>query len=493
MKHDIKICLFNPIPVNSYPPLNLTYLASYLRKYGKYDYEFKLVDSNFSNSPVEEIVAFQPNIIGFTSLSSYSLEIYETARIIRAEYPKSLLICGGVHATINPAEVLKEGGFDIAVVGEGEETFKEVVDTYIEGQRRISPDRLSRIRGIAYRANSEVHINPPRDLIEDLDSVPHPARELLNNRAYHNHSFLTRGINTFGVYTIVGSRGCPYHCIFCCVNFTTQGKVRHHSPLYIADEVEELITKYHAHWLFFTDDTFFINKEQTRQLCQLMIRRGFHKKIKWEVQIRSNLIKEEDLELLQLMKLAGCRQIDIGFESANQRVLTLIKGGTITVSDHQNAIDLANRAGIKVMGSFIIGTPTETYQEMLETKSFIERNFAKLHRFQVCCATPYPGTRLYEMCVEKGLISQNYLEELHWEKEHKIEAMLRVFSDLVDKDTVLKLRMELDNLSFRKIRLTEKIKWFFFNLVKNRKVLLDGIRWVISRLFYRKHIERSNT
>jgi len=490
MKPIIKICLFNPIPVNSYPPLNLTYLASYLREYGKYDYEIKLVDSNFSDSPVKEIVDFQPDIIGFTSLSSYSLEIYDKAKLIRKECPDALLICGGVHATINPGEVVKEGGFDIAVVGEGEETFRDIVDSRVQSNNDLSPDLLSLIRGIAYIKDSEVHINPPRELIEDLDSIPHPARELLNNRAYHNHSYITRGINTFGVYTIVGSRGCPYHCIFCCVNFTNPGKVRYHSPSYIADEVEELIVKYHGRWLFFTDDTFFINKESTRQLCKLLIERGFHKKIKWEVQIRSNLIREDDLELLRLMKEAGCRQIDIGFESGNQRVLTLIKGGGITVEDHQRAIDLVNLAGIKVMGTFIIGTPTETYQEMLETKCFIERNFDKLHRFQVCCATPYPGTRLYEMCVDKGLISKNYLEELLWEKEHNIEAMLRVFSDQVDKDTVLKLRMELDNLSFRKIRLSEKIRWFFFNLVKNKKVLLAGIGWVLSRVFYRNLSER---
>jgi hypothetical protein len=94
------------------------------------------------------------------------------------------------------------------------------------------------------------------------------------------------------------------------------------------------------------------------------------------------------------------------------------------------------------------------------------------------------------MCVDKGLISKNYLEELLWEKEHNIEAMLRVFSDQVDKDTVLKLRMELDNLSFRKIRLSEKIRWFFFNLVKNKKVLLAGIGWVLSRVFYRNLSER---
>jgi len=105
MKPIIKICLFNPIPVNSYPPLNLTYLASYLREYGKYDYEIKLVDSNFSDSPVKEIVDFQPDIIGFTSLSSYSLEIYDKAKLIRKECPDALLICGGVHATINPGEV----------------------------------------------------------------------------------------------------------------------------------------------------------------------------------------------------------------------------------------------------------------------------------------------------------------------------------------------------------------------------------------------------
>ena len=116
------------------------------------------------------------------------------------------------------------------------------------------------------------------------------------------------------------------------------------------------------------------------------------------------------------------------------------------------------------------------------------------------------GTLAHEMItnglvnkpVDTGDYSKNQIEAAensvlsfyNWEKEHKIEAMLRVFSDQVDKNTVLKLRMELDNLSFHKIHLTEKIKWFFFNLVKNQKVLLDGIRWVISRLFYREPLEK---
>ena len=203
---------------------------------------------------------------------------------------------------------------------------------------------------------------------------------------------MIRGIDTSGVYTIAASRGCPFKCIFCCVNFSTKGKVRFHSPEYVIEEMEELVSKYNAKWLFFTDDTFLVDKDRFRQLFEAIIRRGLNRKVKWEAQVRSNVISEKDLPLLRLMKDAGCDQIDYGFESGNQRVLTLIKGKGITIQDHQRAIDLTVEAGIKVMGTFILATPTETYEEMIDTKAFILRNYRKLHAFQVGCLIPYPGT-----------------------------------------------------------------------------------------------------
>lgn len=486
MTDEAVICLFNPIPIVSYPPLNLTYLAAYLSRYGGFRYRFHLVDANFSSDPIEEIVRHRPDVVGFTSLSDHSLEIYAHSRALRNRFPAALQVCGGVHASINPAEVLREGSFDVAVVGEGEETFRELVDAYLREGKRLGSPALSRIHGIAYREGDAVKMTPLRNLIGNLDAIPHPRRDLLNNRAYHNRYYVIRGVNTYGVHTLMGSRGCPYRCIFCCVNVTVQGAVRYHSPAYILDEIEELVTRYRARWLFFTDDTFLTDKKAVRELCRMMIERGYHRKVRWEVQVRSNLIREDDLSLLALMRRAGCRQMDIGFESANPRVLTLIKGPGITVEDHQRALELAQRAGIKVLGTFILATPTETYEEMQDTFAFIKKNYRLLHRFQAGCAVPYPGTRLYEMCRERGLIGSDYLKELAWEKEHRIEPSTRVFSDRMTSEQVLEMKLKLDRLSLSQVNIREKARWFLYNLFRNPFVLWGGVRWTVGRLLSRR-------
>lgn len=484
MKDNIKICLFNPIKCISYPPLNLTFIASYLLKYGRYKYDIKLVDVNFSDNPIGEIMRFAPHVVGFTSLSPYMLDIYDFCKHLRDINKDILLICGGVHATINPQEVI-ENGFDVAVVGEGEITFQELIDRYIESFLTLDYKLLSGIDGIVYRNNEQRIVrNKEREAISNLDIIPHPARYLLNNLGYHERYYIIRGMNTFGVYTLHGGRGCPYRCIFCCVNFTVNGKVRLHSPEYIVDEVDILVNRYKAKWIFFTDDTFLINKEHVKKICNLLIDKGLNRKVNWEVQVRTNLIKEQDVGLLRLMRKAGCRQVDIGFESGSQRMLTLIKGVGITIDDHRRAIDLMNNAGINVMGTFILGTPSETYDEMMDTRQFIMKNYKKIHRFQIGCMIPYPGTRVYEMAVGRGIIKDNYLELLQKEKRMKSEHGAVVYSDTIPQEEVLKVRIELDNLSLKKVSVFERAKWLIYNIIYQPKIALNGCRWGVIR-FYR--------
>jgi len=137
--------------------------------------------------------------------------------------------------------------------------------------------------------------------------------------------------------------------------------------------MKSLVRDYGAKWIFFTDDTFFVDKQHTEALCRLIIDSHLHEKVKWDAQIRSSLIREKDLDLLKLMRKANCRQIDIGFETFNQRMLTYIKGAGIRTEDHHRAIDVINRAGLHVYGTFIFGTPTETQEEMMETVRNIEK------------------------------------------------------------------------------------------------------------------------
>lgn len=483
MNDKVKICLFNPIKCISYPPLNLTFIASYLLKFGRYKYDIKLIDVNFSNNPINEIINFSPDVVGFTSLSPYMLEIYDFCQKLKNIKKKDiLLVCGGVHATIKPEEVI-ENGFDIAVVSEGEKTFQELVDEYVNGYCKLNYKSLAHIDGIVYRdTEGQVVRNRERDLFSNLDVIPHPARFLLNNHGYHTRYYITRGIGTYGVYTLHGSRGCPYQCIFCCVNFAVHSKVRLHSPEYIVDEIEILANKYKAKWVFFTDDTFFINKSHTEQVCKLLLDKCLDRKIRWEVQIRSNLIKENDLKLLQLMKRAGCRQVDFGFESANQRVLTLIKGKGITIEDHERAIDVTRKAGLKVMGTFILATPSETYNEMMDTVRFIKSNYDKIDRFQVGCMIPYPGTRVFEMAIESGIIKDDYLTLLRRERDNKSEHGTVVFSNTISDRDVIRVRMELDNLSIKKISILEKLQWLMYNIFHNPKIVANSFKWIIGRI-----------
>lgn len=468
--------------IPTYPPLNLTYLAAYLREYSRYKYIIRLVDINSSKDPINEILKFRPDILGLTTLSSHLIEICEISKKIRSINKNILLVCGGAHAAISPQDLLINGEFDIAVMGEGEVSFKELVESYVENNKKLTPGLLKNIKGIAFKEEDKITVNAARELICDLDTIPHPDRELLDNNYYSNRYYVIRTKGTYGVTTIAASRGCPFNCIFCCVNIANNRKVRMHSVKYIIDEIEQIVLRFKGKWLFFTDDIFLINKELVSNLCEELMKKKLNKKIKWECQLRSNLVTGDTLPLLKLMKKAGCEQIDYGFESGNQRMLTLIKGKGITVEDHQRAIDITNKANLKVFGSFILGTPTETYEELMDTKKFILKNYGKFYRFQVTFLIPYPGTPVYDLCIKKGFMSEDYFAYLSSDKEGKFREGMRIFSDSIPAEILIDFKRELDSLSLKKIDLREKINWLMFNMFHNTQALKTGLKWAFKKL-----------
>ncbi len=471
---EMKVCLYNPIPEKAFAPLNLAYLAGYLESAYPGRYTIKIIDSCFSKDPIQEIIEFNPAVVGFTTLSSSINKIYKQCRQVKAGLPQTLIVCGGIHATIRPEEVLANG-FDVAVMGEGERTFAELVRTREVFGKPLSWKQLVGIMGTACVDDTgQVRRAPPRDLIMDMDSLPHPAREMLNWRGYANRFSVARGMNTDRVFTLHGSRGCPFHCIFCGVNFSFDGTVRRNSPRYIADEMSELVERFGARWIYFTDDTVFVDKKHMTVLCQEIIKRGIHQRVKWEVQIRSNLICERDQELLCLMRRAGCRQVDIGFESANQRMLTIIKGPGITVRHHQRAIDLLNAADIGVLGTFILAAPTETYEEMMDTVRFIQRNYHKLACFQTGALVPFPGTPAYEMIVKDGIIADDYVRLLDEDPGAGTGSI--ICSRNVTRQQVDEALGLLTSMAIKKSSTWNKMRWFWHNLRHNPDVVVDGIK-----------------
>lgn len=458
---DIRICLVNPKLEGPYPPLGLGYLAAYLLRYGAYKYDIKIIDGNYSNDILKDILDFSPSIVGFSALSPQIKAAVELSSVLREREPGVFQIIGGIHVSADPELTLRKGSFDLAVLGEGEKTFQEIVDSFIKYSGKTQ--FFLQIGGIAYLNQNSFVITPPRKEIEMLDTIPVPDRSLFNMRGYLSNYLMIRGLFGNKITTIHTSRGCPYSCIFCSCGIVFK-KVRYFSIDYVVSEIKELLDKYKVKSLFFTDDTFIINKERVKKLCLRFIDEGIDKRIKWEVQGRANLIDWQDLPLLELMKKAGCVQIDYGFETGSDKILKFLKKDDVSIEFNQRAIEVTKAAGLNVMGTFMVGVPGETENDIDLTEDFISKNKDKIDNFQIFIATPYPGAQLYEICKSRNLVEKDYFTQILKEKQN---SFIPFYSDTVTYEVALCAQKALNKLAVQKIRLMNKLKWLLNNFLSN--------------------------
>ena len=235
-----------------------------------------------------------------------------------------------------------------------------------------------------------------RKLIENLDELPQPARHLVPVEKYWSVLSRNRPITT-----LMTSRGCPYKCIFC--DRPHLGKTfRWRSAKNVVDEMEECI-KLGIRELVLYDDTFTVKKQRVHEVCDEIIRRKLN--IYWDVRARVNGMDEE---ILKKMRRAGCIRIHFGVESGNKEILRILKKG-ITLEEVSVAFKAARKAGITTLGYFMIGNPSEKRAQMLQTIEFAKS--LKADYVHISLATPFPGTALYSMGLEKGLLKYDYWRE----------------------------------------------------------------------------------
>ena len=220
--------------------------------------------------------------------------------------------------------------------------------------------------------------------------------------------------NKLPSFLMLTSRGCPYRCVYC--SKVSGNLYRHHSIDRIIKEMNILIDKYNAKEIIFRDDTFTIDKKHIEDLCQEIIKRGLNKKIKWTCMTRVPLVTED---LLKLMKKAGCWSRHYGVESGSQRLLDLIQKD-ITIKQVKDAFKWTRKAGIEIKAFFMLGLPTETKEESLQTIKFTKDS--KPDWIQVTITVPYPGTKLYEEAKSKNLLKLNSWEDLDGTKGPIIES-----------------------------------------------------------------------
>ncbi len=355
-------------------PLNLGYLASYLRKYVP-DVEVKIFDGVAHKNIKEKLLSWHADVIGITATTPQAPFTYDLADHVK-RVQSCFIVMGGVHATAMPQEAAAH--CDCVVTGEGEKALVEIIQ------------KLQRNEPIQKIIDGEY--------VENLDDIPSPAFDLIDMRSYLEHGPPFPGMKA-PIMSMVTSRGCPFRCPFCHNSFRSYPP-RWFSAQRIVDEILFFIREYGINSVFFNDDEFIVNKKRLKEVAALFEKHGINKRIVWGCQARVNSI---DTETLKLVKSMGCVVISPGFESAAPRMLEFLKCGTTSVADNERALKLAEQEGITMGGSFIFGTPGETLEEMKQSvKWFEEHNELKF--IGINTVIPYPKTTIWEICKAKGLL-----------------------------------------------------------------------------------------
>jgi anaerobic magnesium-protoporphyrin IX monomethyl ester cyclase len=381
-------------PLNE--PLGLAYLAAKLEHEGC---KVSILDAPAEglavNGICKEIEGKGYDLIGVTMLTPMYARSVDVIRSIKNRFPEVVIVVGGPHPTILPKETLNEiKEIDFAVIGEGEITLHSLVNALEKGK---SPDDIP---GIAYRKGGTVVINQPQEMITNLDDLPLPARHLLPMSAYHMTKSRSKSKHA---YTVSVARGCPFNCAFCCRIFGR--KVRHHSVERIIEEIGILVDDYGAREINLEADTVTLNKHFIFSLCNGIIQSGLSKKIIWTCESRVDTVNED---MLRKMKEAGCWQISYGVETGSQRLLNLVHKD-ISLEQIEKTFAMTKKIGITIRAFFMLGIPTETRQESLETISFAKKLDARWSQFTLF--TPFPGTELYDLSVKEGGVkSKNWAD-----------------------------------------------------------------------------------
>jgi len=429
-------------------PLGLAYIAGYLEKMG---IQVRIIDAPAQQMTAEDVVSDlsipKEGIIGITILTTTFKAAQQLCQKIKAGYPQCTIVLGGPHSTVLPERTLEEiPEADIACIGEGELTLAAIAQT-------SSKDDLGDIEGICYRHKGKIHRNPDRSFIRNLDEIPPPARHLLPMDQYHLTASRVSG-DSF-CPTIIVARGCPFKCSYCSRTF---GRTfRAHSTARIIAEIKGLIDTYHIRQINIEADTLTVKKRFLKDLCQALIDNGINRQIKWTCESRVDTI---DGDMLELMRRAGCWQISYGVETGSQRLLDLINKG-VTLNQVEAAFEMTKKAGISIRGFFMLGLPTETRQESMETIAFAKRIDPLWAQFTI--TVPYPGTKMFDDLDRSGQIKTYdwscYNTWSGWKGEERIP--------FVPEGRTIEELAELQKMALRAFYLRPSVVWKFLLTVRS--------------------------
>ena len=381
---------------NRSPSLGLLYLAAAVREYG---FVPAIIESDIENLDVEQVaerlIKAQPEFIGITLFTVGVWQAVQIARRVKRQQPHCKIIVGGPHISSMGRETMQRfPEFDIAVIHEGEQVLPALLEQLTE------TNDLATINGIIYRADGETIQTPPAPSINDLDSLPMPAWDLLADFPNTNLPAIYDYPQS-PVATLVASRGCPFLCKFCDTS-TFGAKVRANSPQTVFNMMNYLKQNFGIRHIQFVDDLFLASRIRTLALCDLIIENQLN--MTWSCTARVDTVKQD---VLKRMHQAGCWEISFGLETGSNELLQKMeKAARIEVSEQ--AVNWTAEAGIRCKGLFMLGYPGETRETMELTKAFVRR--IPMTTMNLTKFTPYPGSPIY-----RNIYGTNIKED-HWEK-----------------------------------------------------------------------------
>lgn len=361
-------------------PLGLMSLAAYAEQQMP-EAEVDIIDMKVSAYTVEDIGRFAAergaDVVGLGSMTVHSNMLRGVAAAVREASPEALIIAGGPHATCHPKDALKCGDIDVAVHGEGERPFVEILRARLEG-------RLP--EGIPSTMTHSMSEPAPRDVIDDPDTLPFPAWDKIDFEAYRRcSSFSILGRRNY--MSLFTSRACPFKCIYCHNIFGH--KFRPRSAQSVLTEIRTLHEKYGIADFDILDDVFNLRRERVVEICESLIKDGPKIQMAFPNGLRSDLL---DDELLDLMRKAGTTYISFAIETASPRLQKFIHKN-LNIEKAARAIRKATSIGIFSNGFFMVGFPTETEEELRSTIDFaIHSPLDTAHFLKV---TPFAGTDLF--------------------------------------------------------------------------------------------------
>ena len=370
--------------VDSNFPLGIGYIAAFLMKNG---HNVSLIDpeaEELTDSELrKKIRETEPDIAGISCVTYSFHNAKKYAQLVKEEVGIPVIL-GGHHASALPEVILRQyPDFDFVVVGEGEISMVELCHAIEKGRN------FSDINGLCFRDGNEIARTPSRERMKDFSNLPYPARELINLENYKPNNQTSIGKKSASIIT---SRGCPYHCVFCSAHNVMGYTFRPYHPEYVAGEIEYLVNHYKMEHIAIKDDTFTMSKKRTKAICELILKENI--KVYWSCNAAVNTV---DYELLELMKRAGCCAILYGIESGNPVVLKNMKKG-ITMEQCREALKATNALGIKSLASFVFGLPGETKETIDDTIRFAIELEPTIAMFYVL--VPLPGSEMFERTIK---------------------------------------------------------------------------------------------